>query len=102
MASRFWTDLKRFFLRGLAAALPALLTATILLWVFRFMRDTMGKPIEKVLQWVIVQVVCLGQGIQTGLRGNGEVWTAVKNAWQGWYLQWVGFLLAFIGIYIFC
>jgi len=38
----FWTDFRRFFLRGLAGLMPPLVTVAILVWVFNFAHDTIG------------------------------------------------------------
>lgn len=100
MAASFREDFKRFFTRGLAAALPTLLTLSVFLWLFTKLNDYIGKYINIGLYWVI-----------------GKVWLAVRDpavprpaveaeieafgeTWLQWY-WWVGFALAFVAIYIF-
>ena len=49
-------DFRRFFLRGLAALVPTLLTIAILLWVYRLVNDNVGVYITNGLLWVCSQV----------------------------------------------
>lgn len=49
-------DFRRFFLRGLAALVPTLLTIAILLWVYRLVNDNVGVYITKGLLWGCSQV----------------------------------------------
>jgi uncharacterized membrane protein len=49
-------DFRRFFLRGLAALVPTLLTIAILLWVYRLVNDNVGVYITKGLLWGCAQV----------------------------------------------
>lgn len=43
--SEFMTDFRRFFLRGLAALVPTLLTFAILVWAYKLINDNVGSPI---------------------------------------------------------
>lgn len=38
----FWSDFRRFFLRGLAGLMPPLVTVAIFVWVFNFAHGTIG------------------------------------------------------------
>lgn len=42
---RFMDDFRRFFLRGLAALVPTLLTFAIIVWAYRLINDNVGTPI---------------------------------------------------------
>lgn len=52
----FSSDFRRFFLRGLGALVPTLLTFAILIWAYRFVNDNVGAPITqgllKLCSWV--------------------------------------------------
>lgn len=43
----FVSDFRRFFLRGLGALVPTLLTFAILIWAYSFVNDNVGAPITK-------------------------------------------------------
>lgn len=102
MAERFGTDFKRFFFRGLAAMLPALLTVTIIIYVFRFVDERVGKHVDKVVQWIVVQIICLAQSRPLSYAGPDNVWQFVKEqVWRPWHLHWLGFILAFVLVYVF-
>lgn len=45
-------EFRRFFLRGLAALVPTLLTFAILLWVYELVNTHVGTHITRGLQWV--------------------------------------------------
>ncbi|KKL03948.1 hypothetical protein LCGC14_2620950, partial [marine sediment metagenome] len=55
----FWNDFRRFFIRGLAAVLPPLLTLMMVVWAFTFVQDKLGKHINTAAEWTIVQVICI-------------------------------------------
>lgn len=52
----FVNDFRRFFLRGLGALIPTLLTFAILVWVYQLINDNVGQPITKglmvICSWV--------------------------------------------------
>lgn len=52
----FAGDFRRFFLRGLGALVPTLLTFAILIWAYQFVNNNVGQPITKglltVCSWV--------------------------------------------------
>ena len=101
MAERFVDDFKRFFLRGLAAMLPPLLTLTIIVYVLKFVDENIGKHVNIVAQWLVVQATCVVRQVPLTFRGPDAVWSHVKGAiWEPWHLSWVSFTLAFVLIYI--
>ena len=83
----FWADFRRFFVRGLATALPTLLTVGIIVYVFNFINDKIGEPINAFL----IKVV--GPFVDTV---NGQ---PLEDFWND-YLYWVGFVVAVIGVYL--
>jgi len=44
---RIWASFRRFFLRGLAALLPTLLTIAILVWAYNFVERTISRHITR-------------------------------------------------------
>jgi uncharacterized membrane protein len=48
----FTQDFKQFFLRGLAALLPTLITLSLLVWMWSFLWEYLGKHLIYALKWV--------------------------------------------------
>lgn len=98
----FATDFKRFFSRGLAAVLPALLTFAIIAYVFRLVQDYIGKYINVGVLW-IVENIWVAVAHPTNAAERDALARQLGQFSQIWsdYLWWVGFLLAVVGIYIF-
>ena len=88
MAKRFWTDFRRFFVRGLAAVLPTVLTVVIIIYVFRFVQGKIGNYINAGVIYLLTKV--------QGVWDETQLWSAWS---RHWYLQGVGFVLAIVGIY---
>lgn len=101
MAESFGSDFRRFFLRGLAAMLPTVITLMILIYVFTFVDQYVGRYITKGIQWVVVQSRLIAGKDRWGIVGPEGYWDAVKRDWATYHLRWVGFVLAFVAIYIF-
>jgi len=105
VAQRIMGDFRRFFVRGLAAMLPTILTLTIIIYVFTFVEKYVGTYVDRVVQWVVVQVICLREGRPLTLAGDKAIWWMIKDSkesvWDTYYLWLIGFLLAFVLIYIF-
>jgi uncharacterized membrane protein len=95
----FITDFKRFFLRGLAAMLPTLLTLMIVIYVFSFIQKYLGGYIETSVQWLVVRYRVLFYGATAA--GMPTHWEIVQGWWKAYHLGWIGFLLAFVVIYVF-
>jgi uncharacterized membrane protein len=95
----FWQDFRMFFVRGLAAVLPAILTIAILVWLFSLLQAYVGVPVKTALVWIVAQV----QAWQDGLAGAdalAELRRQVEAAY-GRYFYWLGFVLGIIGVYLF-
>lgn len=127
----FGTDFRRFFLRGLAAVLPAVLTIAIIIWFFSFIDRYIGTYTNAFAQWTVVQYVRVSRSagpagepveptavvaMEPATRATGpdipswllwftgpkECWRQVLGYWQDYpALSWIGLLLAFVAIYIF-
>ena len=101
MAGEFSKDFRRFFLRGLAAVLPTVLTLGIIIWVLSFINTYIGQYTNRGAQWVVVQSVALFRHEPLSWSGPSGAWEAVEAIWVDYWLGWIGFVLAFVGVYIF-
>ncbi len=95
------SDFKRFFLRGLTAMLPTMITLMIIIYVFNFLNDYLGKYVNVGVQWCTVQIICLFRRGAMELRGPNAIWDEIKVVWETYNLSWLGFFLALVAIYIF-
>ena len=100
VSEKFTKDFKHFFIRGLAAVLPAVLTVMALIWAIGFVYKYLGKYINTGVQWFVVQAQSLVAG-DLNLRGADAYWDSVKDIWQAYHLSFIGFVLAFVAIYMF-
>jgi uncharacterized membrane protein len=48
----FFDDFRRFFMRGLAAILPTIITLGLLVWVWNFLWDNVGSRIIQAIRWI--------------------------------------------------
>lgn len=100
MGDGFMSDFKRFFLRGLAAVLPTVLTIAILVWVFGQIDRYFGRYINIAVAYGIALV-------QTTVRNPPGFRAALGTrfhevyAWWGRWFWWTGFLAAIAAIYVF-
>jgi len=112
VSESFGKDFRRFFRRGLTAVLPTLLTLAIIVWVFTMIQDYIGQYINTGAKWVVVQFMALhhyassDQPSPAGswwkvLAGARMHWDRTDEVWRQYRLGWVGFVLAFVAIYIF-
>ena len=93
MAEGFGSDFRRFFLRGLAAVLPTLLTLMIIIYVFRFVQNYIGRYINIGVLWLLGTII--GR-----ISGTGAPPERLATLWNN-YFWGVGFVLAVVAIYIF-
>lgn len=106
----FARDFRRFFIQGLVAVLPTLLTIAIVMWVCRMVHQFVGQYINVLAKWFVVQFNTLyrlasGEAAAQGpwwrvLVGSDRQWQRAHQIWQAYHLGWVGFVLAFVVIYI--
>jgi len=102
VAERLGSDFRRFFIRGLAAFLPTLLTIWIIISIFTFVQKHLSRHINAGVLWLIAQVWRLASAPQTpkAVAEMSRKVARMRVLW-GTYLWWVGFLVAIIGIYYF-
>ena len=101
MAGEFSKDFRRFFFRGLAAVLPTVLTLAILIWVLSFIHTYIGQYTNRGAQWIVVQFISWIKYDSMSWSGPPGAWQSVEQFWSDYWLVWIGFALAFVGIYIF-
>ncbi len=108
MASRFGNNFKRFFLRGLAALLPTVLTIVIIVWAFSLIQQYFGDYINKGMQQAASRYLAwrwdVPVEIQHGQAVEGSPYQSVVQQVQHFwdrYLFWFGFLMGVLVIYIF-
>jgi len=101
VAGKFSKDFRRFFIRGLAAVLPTVLTLAILIWILTFIHTYIGQYTNHGAQWVVVQFISWTRHQPMSWSGSPEIWANVEAFWDRYWFLWVGFVLAFAGIYIF-
>ena len=101
MADSFVKDFKRFFLRGLAAVLPTVLTLGIIVWVFAKIHEYAGRYINVAVFWIVEQIwrqsvspdsIAAKAALEESVDNFADIWSS--------YFWWVGFFLAIMGIYI--
>lgn len=115
----FTDDFKRFFLRGLAAVLPTILTILLFAWLY----DKIGRPINSGAKYLVCKTWLVTKGYEVpptfpeefskkyageNIDGLGDEFYFIENYhvtkpicdfWND-YLFLVGFLLAIVAIYI--
>ena len=89
----FSEDFRRFFVRGLAALLPTLITLWLLVWAWNFLWESLGQH----LIWVV-------KNVQFQLSGPDRQWGHIDRMWDyrmpTWLKQLIGVLLAVILVYV--
>ncbi len=93
----FGDDFRRFFLRGLAAVLPTVITIGIIFWVFGLIQTYAGRYVNVGLCYIVALVWAV-QGYSGGRVGDAFV--EATDFWADYHLWWVGFVFAIVAIYI--
>lgn len=77
----------RFFLRGLGALLPTLLTLALLAWLARWLYVNVGQYISRGAYWVLQRTPWAG--------------VISESAWYAYVGWWFGFAVAVVAVYVF-
>lgn len=88
----FTSDFRRFFVRGLGALLPTLITLWLLVWAWNFLWDYIGRH----LIWAV-------KIAHYHLAGPAAQWGHVDRFWDvrlGWITPLIGVLLAVVLVYL--
>ncbi|HEX8324975.1 MAG TPA: DUF502 domain-containing protein [Tepidisphaeraceae bacterium] len=86
---------RRFFVRGLKTLLPTLITLYLIVWVWEFLWENVGRH----LIWLL-------QNLQYQLAGDEAQWGAIRRTWTNergdwqWWAQLVGVALAVLIVYL--
>jgi uncharacterized membrane protein len=91
----FSQDFKQFFLRGLAALLPTLITLWLLLWAWNFLWESLGQHLIYVLKWLWLDFA------EQGFLPYKPA-AYISNYWSDdqFRTRLVGVLLAVVTVYI--
>ncbi len=90
----FIADFKRFFMRGLSALLPTLITFWLLVKVWGFLYETVGRPIL----WLGSKVL---EGGRITIPRGDEIDLYLRSLdWPEWAKQALGVALAMVLVYI--
>ncbi len=101
VAESFVKDFKRFFIRGLAAVLPTVLTLGIIVWVFSKIHQYAGRYINIAVFWIIEQIWTFSAS-PASIADKIALKESINDFAGIWftYFWWVGFFLAIVAIYI--
>lgn len=95
----FSEDFRRFFLRGLSALLPTLITLWLLIWVWSFLWQNLGRHIIAAIVWFWSILV------ERGLMPFQPLVYMRRYWWSGdvmptWLVQLIGVGLAILLVYV--
>jgi uncharacterized membrane protein len=95
----FAEDFRRFFLRGLAALLPTLITLWLVVWVWNFLWESLGQHIISAIIWAWYQLVSWGLMEWQPLVQMRRYW------WSGqelplWVVKLIGVALSILLVYV--
>lgn len=90
----FASDFRRFFMRGLAALLPTLITLWLLVKVWDFLWETVGRH----LIWV-GNAVLEGSRITLPRGEDIDLFIRSRN-WPTWFVELIGVMMAILLVYI--
>jgi uncharacterized membrane protein len=94
---RFGEDFRRFFLRGLAALMPTLITLWLLIKVWDFLWESLGRHLIWFISWVWLTLVNWNVLPQ---RQPGYISWFWKSHVPSWLVEPLGVLLAVLLVYI--
>ncbi len=96
----FWADFKHFFLRGLAAVLPSLLSLVLIIKGYQFISQYVGDYVNRAIIWLIAhaQLWIFGGAVEDRIAN-------LEQIWDSWHLHIGGFVIAisliyFVGIFL--
>jgi uncharacterized membrane protein len=92
----FGEDFKRFFLKGLAALLPTLITLAILVKVWEFLWEVLGQHLINAIKWTWRTLSNNGLLPPQPVGHIDQYFSEMAN----WKVQLMGVLLAVVLVYI--
>src|SRR6185503_1652479 len=91
----FGEDFRRFFVSGMAALLPTLITLWLLLWAWNFLWESLGRHIIYAIKWMWLSMAESGQVRAQPAGYIGRYWSE-----ESFSTRLVGVLLAVLLVYI--
>jgi uncharacterized membrane protein len=91
----FGEDFRRFFLRGLAALLPTLITLSLLWWIWNFLWESLGRHLIFGIKWMWLSLAETGWVRSEPAGYIGRYWSDDLLR-----TKLVGVLLAILAVYI--
>lgn len=92
----FSEDFRRFFLGGLAALLPTLITVSLLIWIWSFLWESMGRHIIYAIKWLWLS---LGGWWVVPAQPAGDIDRSFDFL-PAWKVQVLGVGLAILLVYV--
>ena len=95
--ANFSDDFRRFFLRGLSALLPTIITLWLLIWVWSFLWENLGRHMIGAIVWAWNQLVARElMPFRPAVYTRWFWW----NAMPEWLVQLIGVAMAVLLIYL--
>ena len=91
----FGEDFRRFFLRGLAALLPTLITLSLLWWIWNFLWESLGRHLIFGIKWTWLSLAERGYARPEPAGYIGRYWSD-----DLFRTRLVGVLLAILAVYV--
>ena len=91
----FGEDFRRFFLSGVAALLPTLITFWLLVWAWNFLWESLGRHIIFGIKWIWLQLASVGLVTPQPAHYIGRYWSGDE-----WSTRLVGVILAVLLVYL--
>jgi uncharacterized membrane protein len=91
----FGEDFRRFFLSGVAALLPTLITFWLMIWAWNFLWEYLGQHIIFGIKWIWLQLASAGLVEPQPAHYIGRYWSG-----DDWSTRLVGVLLAVLLVYL--
>ena len=92
----FRADFRHFFLRGLAALLPSLLSLVLIIKGYQFINEYVGNYINAAVIWLVAHIQAL---LYEGTVEQFEA--ALRDLWSSAHLDIGGFIIAICLVYFF-
>ena len=96
--SHFADDFRRFFLRGLAALMPTLITLWLLIKVWDFLWESLGKYLIWFFTWVWYRLASVG--VVSEREAGNIKWLFWVDGEPRWWTQVLGVVAAIVLVYV--
>src|SRR4051794_40866436 len=93
----FGEDFRRFFLRGLSAVLPTLITLWLLVWAWNFLWNYLGQYILAFIGWIWSMVA---QPNLIPFKPDTYLQNYLEHVMPTWVVRTIGVVLAIVLVYV--